>query len=428
MWLLVHRELKMRNFFPKFILLYISTYYLIQSYKVFAESIPTDWTGIRSNGVGGAFTATSNDETSVYSNPAGLSETRNPATKTLLHDFKLPDVEVGSNSQMLGGMHVDPTEWGSDLVQSAKNNPGSQSYLLFQSFNEIIFGGKNSFTYLIGIPIRSENKMAFIDTSNLNNAYTVSTTTISGAFAVSGSSSRGLFHYGIDVRPNYRIDYQNNALNITNITNTNELINVANSNGEKTTSVGIDAGFTATAADYWFPTIGFAIRNLPTGCVNNYVNPITQKTETMCGAIREGSTNSILNTSKVDPTEIRAGFSLTPRGKVGKSKVNLRLSIDAYPIPIQIGGNNYGVDGIDVNNLIHAGAELFFGNVLIQQGFALRTGYMEGGVTWGASINLAFLSIEYSSYLMNDTIPQINNVTLTKIVERRHLLGISYHW
>ncbi|MBX9838625.1 MAG: hypothetical protein K2X69_09980, partial [Silvanigrellaceae bacterium] len=114
-------------------------------------------------------------------------------------------------------------------------------------------------------------------------------------------------------------------------------------------------------------------------------------------------------------------------GKIGKSKVNLRLSIDAYPIPIQIDGSNYGVDGMDANKIIHAGAELFFGNVLIQQGFGIRGGYMEGGPTWGTSFNLAFLSIEYSSYLVNDTLP-LPNGTVNKFVERRHLLGISYHW
>lgn len=401
---------------------------LLKSSKLYAESIPTDWTGIRSNGMGGAFTATSNDETSIYSNPAGLSETRNPSTKRRLHDLMFPDFEVGVNPQMLSNMHADPTVWGSDLIQSAKNNPGSQSYLLLQSFNEIIFGGKNSATYLIGIPIRSENKMAFIDPNNPTKAYAVSTTTVSGAFAVSGASSRGLFHYGLSVRPNYRVDYQNQTLDTTNISNTTHFINEVNENGEKTTSVGIDAGFSATAADYWFPTFGFAIRNIPTGCVNNYINPINQNTETMCGAIRDGASNNAPNTSRVDPTEVRAGFSLTPRGKVGKSKVNLRLSIDVYPIPIQIDGNHYGVDGINVNRLIHAGTELFFGNVLIQQGFALRAGYMEGGATWGAALNLAFLSLEYSSYLMNDTIPQINNGTPTQIVERRHLLGLSYHW
>jgi hypothetical protein len=418
----------MKNYFYICTLFYLSSFLLLRSPIVFAESIPTDWTGVRANGMGGAFTATSNDETSIYSNPAGLSETRNPATKKLLHDVMLPDAEVGGNGQMLSNMHADPNTWGSDLVQSAKANPGSQSYLLLQSFNEIIFGGKNSTTYLVGIPIRSENKMAFIDPSNPTKAYTVSTTTVSGAFALSGSSTRGLFHYGIDVRPNYRVDYQNNAFDTTNITNTSDFINAANNNGEKTTSVGIDAGFTATAADYWFPTFGFAVRNLPTGCVNNYVNPINQNVETMCGAIRDGGSSSAPNTSKVDPTEIRAGFSLTPRGRAGKTKVNLRLSVDAYPIPIQIGGNNYGVDGVDINRLIHAGAELFFGNVLIQQGFALRGGYMEGGATWGASLSLAFLSIEYSSYMINDTIPQVNNGTPTNIVERRHLLGVSYHW
>lgn len=418
----------MKNYFTTLILLYIATFLLLCTNKIFAETLPTDWSGIRSNGMGGAFTATSNDETSVYSNPAGLSETRNPATTRFIHDIMLPDLEIGGNAQMLSKMQADPNSWGKTLVQSAKNNPGNQSYFLLQSFNEIIFGGKNSLTYLIGIPIRSENKMAFIDTSNPSNAYTVSTTTVSGAFAVSGSSFRGLFHYGIDIRPNSRIDYQNNALDTTNIQGTQDLVNIVTTNGIQTSSVGIDAGFTATAADYWFPTFGFSVRNIPTGCSDNYTNPMTQKVETMCGAIRTGGTTTSPNTSQVDPTEIRAGFSLTPRGKVGKSKVNLRLSVDAYPIPIQAGSSNYGVDGVTTNQIIHAGAELFFGNVLIQQGFGLRAGYMNGGATWGASLNIAFLSIEYSSYQVNDTIPTVNNGTPTKIVERRNLLGVSYHW
>ncbi|WP_148696797.1 hypothetical protein [Silvanigrella aquatica] len=402
---------------------------LIIPNPVFAESIPTNWNGVRPSGMGGAFTATSNDETSVFNNPAGLSETRNPTLKKIVQDINLLDAEVGGNTQMLSNMHSDPTGWGTDFINSAKNNPGKQSYFLFQSFEEIILGAKNSATYLIGFPIRSENKMAFVDTSNPTKAYTVSTTTVSGAFAVAGATQRGLFRYGLSVRPNYRLDYQNNTLDTTNIFSTNDLANVVTNNGQQTTGVGLDAGFTITAADFWFPTFGMALRNIPTGCVNNYINPINQNVETMCGSVRTGgSSNSTTNASNVDPTEVRVGFSLTPRGKISGSKVNLRLSVDVYPLPIQIDGNNYGVDGIDTNRLIHAGAELFFGNVLIQQGFALRAGYMEGGATFGTSLSLALFSIEYSTYLMNDTLPQPNNTTTTKIVERRHLLAISYHW
>jgi hypothetical protein len=247
-------------------------------------------------------------------------------------------------------------------------------------------------------------------------------------WATRKSTESGLFRYGFSLRPNYRLDYQNNSLDTTDISSTTDLTNVISNNGEHTGSVGIDAGFMATAPDYWFPTFGMVLRNLPMGCDDNYINPINQKTETMCGALRIGGSTNALNTSKVDPTELRAGFSLTPRGKIAGSKVNLRLSLDVYPIPIQIGSNNYSVDNIDTNRLIHAGAELFFGNVLVQEGFAIRTGYMEGGATLGASLNLAFLSIEYSTYIVNDTIPQPNNATPTKIVERRHLLAISYHW
>jgi hypothetical protein len=417
----------MEKYFKNCIFIYIAIPMILYTNYSFSESIPTDWSGVRSNGMGGAFTSNSNDETSIYSNPAGLSETRNPAAKRFVHELKPLDLEIGGNAQMLSNMSSDPTNWGSDMIRSAKNNPGNQSYLLLQSFNEIIMGAKRSLTILVGTPIRSENKMAFMNTTSPNQAYFVSTTTVTGAIGISGSTERGFFRYGISLRPNYRVDYQNQNVDTTNYTTTNDLVNLANNSGDKTTSFAVDAGFTATAADYWFPTFGFAIRNIPTGCVDNYTNPINQTKETMCGATRDGASTSSANSSKIDPTELRAGVSLTPRGKIGKSKVNLRLSIDAYPIPIQIDGSNYGIDGIDTNKIIHAGAELFFGNVLIQQGFGIRGGYMEGGPTWGTSFNLAFLSIEYSSYLVSDTLP-LPNGTVNKFVERRHLLGISYHW
>lgn len=405
------------------IILYLKCFVQI----AYAETIPTDWNGVRSSGMGASFTANANDETAIFSNPSGLSETRNPSVKRFLHELKLPDIEVGANSQMLSNLSNDPSNWGYDLYRSAKNNFGNQSYLLLQSFNEMIVGGKNSLTFLVGIPIRSENKMAFIDAANPTKAYYVSTTTVTGALGISGTSNRGFFRYGISLRPNYRVDYQTQNLDTTRYNSTNDLINVTNNSGYQTTAFATDAGFSVTAADYWFPTFAAAIRNIPTGCINNYTNPYTQQTETMCGSLRDGGNTNSPNTSKIDPTEIRAGLSLTPRGKIGKSKVNLRLSVDAYPIPLQIDQSNYGVDGLNLNQILHAGAELFFGNVLLQQGFALRAGYMEGGATWGSSLDILFLSVEYSSYLVTETLPTTNGTT-NKFVERRHLLGISYHW
>ncbi|MGY3803790.1 hypothetical protein ACWNT8_07010 [Pigmentibacter ruber] len=395
--------------------------------KTYAESIPTDWNGSRSAGMGSSFTANSNDETAIFANPSGISETRNPLAKRFLHELKLPDLQVGGNPQMLSNLSSDPTNWGFDMYRSAKANFGNQSYLLLQSFNEIIVGAKNSLTILLGVPIRSENKMAFIDPNSPSKAYFVSTTTATGAIGIAGASTRGFFRYGISLRPNYRVDYQTQNLDTNKYNSTNDLVNVSNNLGYQTTAFATDAGFSLTAADYWFPTFAVAVRNIPTGCINNYTNPMTQQTETMCGTLRDGANTSAPNTSKIDPTELRAGLSLTPRGKIGKSKVNLRLSVDAYPIPLQVSQNNYGVDGLNLNQILHAGAELFFGNVLLQQGFALRGGLMEGGPTWGASMDIAFLSIEYSSYLVTDTLPTTTSAT-NKFVERRHLLGISYHW
>ncbi|KAB8029800.1 hypothetical protein [Fluviispira multicolorata] len=411
------------SFLKKYLLLYISS---LSSMYCFAETLPVDWHSMRAMGMGESFTAFSNDETAIYANPAGLSSTRNPASKKAISDIKFPDFEIGANELMLNNMKANPLEWGTDLINAAKNTPGKQSYLELQSFPEIIFGGKFAPTFMIGFPIRSENKVAFLDTANPNNAYTISTTTATAAIAISNATQRGGFRYGLSIRPNYRTDYQNSTMDTTHVTSTNDLTSEITKNGIQTTSVGIDAGLMFTAADYWFPTLGIAVRNIPTGCINTYKNPVTQNTENICGAIRQGGTDTSPNTSKIDPTELRIGLSLTPRGKVAKSKVNLRLSVDVYPIPVSFGGNNYGVKDVDLNRLLHAGAELYFGKVLIQQGFSIRGGYMEGGATWGISINAAFLSIDYSSYVINDSLP-VNSTTQT-FVERRHLLGLSCHW
>ncbi|WP_186647278.1 hypothetical protein [Fluviispira vulneris] len=394
----------------------------------FAESLPTDWNSFRSEGMGGAFTATANDETAIYSNPAGLSATRNPATKKKISDFKFPDFEIGANNLMLGYLNPNPVKLGTNLIKAAASSRGNQAYLLLQSFPEIIFGGKFAPTFLIGIPVRSENKIAFLDSANPNNAYAVSTTTASFAFGIADVSKRGGFRYGISIRPNYRIDYFNKTMDASKITTTQDLANEVTKNGTETSSVGIDAGIMITAADYWFPTLGISVRNIPTGCVKTYVNPITQNTENVCGALRQGGTDSSPNSSKIDPTEVRVGVSLTPRGRISKSKVNLKLALDVYPIPVEIDGNNYGGKDVDTTRLIHAGAELYFGNVLIQQGFSLRGGYMEGGATWGVSIDAGFLSIDYSSYVINDTLPVTGSTSTTSFVERRHLLGLSCHW
>lgn len=393
----------------------------------FAETIPTDWSGARALGMGGSFTANANDETAVFTNPAGISATRNPLAKRIIHDLKLPDFQFGGNEQMLENIGSDPTNWGYELYRSAKDNPNKQSYLLLQSFNQITLGDKKSLTFLFGIPIRHESKMTFIDTANPTTAYYVSTSTITGALGISGATKTGLFRYGISLRPNYRVDYQTQNLDTTRHQTTNDLINLANDSGFQTTALAADAGLSVTAADFWFPTFAIAIRNIPTGCISDYTHPMTQKVLTMCGTLREGGNSSAPNTSKIDPTELRAGVSITPRGKVGKAKINLRLSVDAYPIPLEIDQNNYGVNGLELSQILHAGAELFFGNVLMQQGFALRAGYMEDGATWGVSLDILFLSVEYSSYVVTETLPTISG-SYDKFVERRHLLGISYHW
>ena len=50
------------------IILYLKCFVQIAN----AETIPTDWNGVRSSGMGASFTANANDETAIFSNPSGL--------------------------------------------------------------------------------------------------------------------------------------------------------------------------------------------------------------------------------------------------------------------------------------------------------------------------------------------------------------------
>jgi len=326
---------------------------------------------------------------------------------------------------MLTKIQVDPDEWSKNLFDSAKENPGKPSYLAIQAFPYLIFGGKNTPTFMIGFPVRTENTVLFIDPTNPNNATVNSINTASGALAIANSTKLGGFRWGISARPNYRLQYETQTYDYTGDLSTKAYENTVANNGIKTTAVGLDAGFMMTLSDFWFPTFGAAVRNIPTGCVDNYIDPITYKAEVMCGAVRKGGTDLSPNESRVDPTEVRAGVAVTPRGRIGRTILNLRLSADVFPIPIQSGLKNYGVPSVDPANLIHAGGELFFGSALAKNKFALRGGYMNQAATWGGSLDLYLFMLGYSSYV---TISHIldNTGLITQYTERRHILYLGW--
>ena len=64
-----------------------------------AEEIPGGAFGaVRPLGMGGAFTAVANDESSIWTNPAGIGRSRKARTRGVLNVTKLPNLIVGANS------------------------------------------------------------------------------------------------------------------------------------------------------------------------------------------------------------------------------------------------------------------------------------------------------------------------------------------
>src|SRR5690606_5221140 len=130
---------------------------------------------------------------------------------------------------------------------------------------------------------------------------------------------------------------------------------------------------------------GISVLNLPTGCRENYLNPFTEKRETVCGTAYSGSFGNEDALSTVDPVDIRAGVSITPRLS---RKLAMRFALDAHHLAYVSGEQIYGLQGIEASKLVHAGVELFVGNPLLIPPVAVRAGYNQGFVTMGASLNL----------------------------------------
>lgn len=399
--------------------------------------IPSDWHGIRAMGMGNAFSSVGNDELAVFSNPAGLARSRNPRSKSSIHNFAFPGLAVGGNQDGLNAIASpsQPSKIPQRLSEKTETSPGNHTYTEIQAYPFATFGGKAGPTHLVGFPMRSQ---LFYQSAQLNTAsnelrtFQFSETTATAAWGIASSTRGGSFAYGLSLRPNLRytalnMDIQTSGLSVAQVRNETK------KNAVKTYAIAADVGILLTAADFWFPTFALAVRNVPTGCVQGFINAANGKETEMCGAKRTQSGGNaptdpdsgdtlIAPSTLVDPTEVRAGFSITPRGRIDGHKVNLRLAVDVFPIPIQTGGKSYGAVDAGLGELVHAGAELFFGNALTDRGMALRAGVNDSNLTYGFTFDLLGVRLEAAHYAVRMGLRD------QKRYDKRYLIGLSTGW
>lgn len=378
------------------------------------------WSSPYQKSLGGSQTAHAISEDAAFANPANLVRTRNPRSRKSVDVIDVPNLSVGGNAAALAslkGKGLQPSSWLKSLATLATESRG---YFEFQSFPWLVMGERRGPTYFLGLPVRS----TLITLPSVDGGVTrqiLSQTSASALLSAVVSSRSGAVSAGISLRPNIRWN-TDATFTLSEVASSKGLLSSIKKATHKTTSNAIDLGMSITASDYWLPTFALSLINLPTDCVENYPNPATGKTQSICGTKRSGSRQETIPETLLDPTEIRAGLSIVPRFRFGSYKFNIKISGDIYPLPIKSGGKTYGLHDVNINQLTHAGIELFTGNAMSTDSFSIRAGLNETRTSFGVSIPMPHFKLEATSYeaaLFSDG---------KAAKERRYLIGLSSDW
>ncbi len=383
-----------------------------------ATEIPEHYTSPRAEGMGNAFTSIANDENSVWTNPAGLCRIRKPRSKDFLHAARFPNIAVGANSKAQTFyqdiMSAEDAISDSIAENDAELGAGGTLWAGSSVFPNLIVDINRTPVLAGGY---SFNRNAVYVTSDApESAQIESVSDFGGILAISLPNRTNLFSVGASVRYVERFAWEETVP-------TDELADSAalqerfQAGYNQTTGYGLDVGMIYTMADFWYPTFGISVLDVPLGCKEKYLNPFSKMRETVCGTVFSGTFYNEDAVSMVDATDVRVGFSIMPRLARG---VSLRLAADAHHIPINTGTQVYGLQGIEVSKLIHGGAELFLGNPLAQSNFSLRAGARQGFWTAGASMSFAYMLLEVATY-------GVDVSSTSKAVEdRRTLANFSF--
>lgn len=388
---------------------------LITSRTILAEEVPDNFFPPRAMGMGGAFTAVANDENSVWTNPAGIARTKKARSRNKVGLVTFPNVVMGANSKSkdfysaLKGKTDDLSNAISDTdALSDKPFWATASVAPMMQFDT------GDMPTTIGA-FSNSTARAQLDESNTQNANTSIVSDLGGLLGVAFTDKSRRFNVGFQARSISRYSYEG-SLSLGTLANKSSMQKVMKDEANKSAALAVDAGLMYTFADFWFPTLGVAVLNAPTGCKKDYLNPFTKTRQTVCGTVFHGSFSNEDALSTVDPTDMRVGLSIAPRIS---SKIGLRLAADMHHLNYQSGGNNYGLDGIELTKKAHIGAELFSGNPLLPSPFSASIGLSQGFYTMGCSARLGFLTLDFATFgtdISSDTKPR---------EDRRYVGGIS---
>ena len=363
-----------------------------------AQEIPEHYHPARPNGIGGAFTAIANDENAVWTNPAGISRIRKPRTRRAVNLVRFPNVMVGANTKSRTFYNsLKGSAEASDIgnVVSETESLGDNPLWAMGSAFPMMMVDIGSFPSVIGGYLATTIKSVVDDSSKPDPlARTEAISDVGAVFSMAWTNRTNRINFGIQARSIKRYafeDYVPVSLLADNEGMKKKLQNESNTSS----ALALDAGFLWTFSDFWFPTLGIAVLNLPSGCKSDYLNPFSKKRENVCGTKFSGNFSNPDAISVLDPTDIRFGLSITPRFS---RKFAARIAFDIHHFFYQLGDQYLGFNGVDTLKLVHGGIEFFIGNPLLPAPFSVSVGINQGYYSMGGTFRWKFITFEIASF------------------------------
>ena len=364
--------------------------------SVYAEEAPEVFTPVRPMGMGGAFTAVANDESSIWTNPAGVARIRKPRSRKIIGMTKIPGLSLGVNREsrsFYSGFKSSQEKNVEDVISSSGDMGDKPFWGRASLFPVMIFDLAPNNPAAFSLFSVTTIQMA-VDADDASQAKMTAISDMGSTITVGISNFSRRLDVGVQVRPMFRYAYEDTVPSSI-IVDKNELQRRLKDESNKSSAIAFDLGFSFTLADFWFPTLGLSILNAPTGCREGYLNPFTKTRQKVCGTKYTGSFGNEEALSTIDPTDIRVGVSILPR--LGR-KVALRFALDAHHLYLTDGTQYYGLPGLETSKMLHGGVELVTGNPLEISPFTLRVGANQGFYTFGFSLNFSMFSLDFATY------------------------------
>ena len=369
---------------------------LLAASSAFGQEIPEHYHPVRPMAMGGAFTAIANDENAVWTNPAGVSRIRKARSRSVVNLIKFPNAVVGANASGQAFsklMQTNTDDTASSIAENAEELQAKPFWAMGGAFPMMMFDFGRQFAAVTGGFAHTTLKAA-VDTEDPLISSTQVISDVGGVASFSLTNKSNRLNFGFQLRTIGRYAYED-VVATTDLIDTAVMQEKLKNDSNRSAALGVDLGFMWTLGDFWYPTVGISVLNAPLGCKEEYLNPFSKQRETVCGTKFTGSFANPDAISTIDPTDIRIGFSITPR--LGR-KIGLRIAADIHHFHVASGENNYGLSEIPILKKIHAGVELFTGNPLTPSPISVSMGMSQGYYTMGAALRLSFLSLDIATF------------------------------